>query len=144
MSFTSAMPANMAKLCGAVAGYVFVSSSDEISAVDWSTGIESQIPVIDIHSFHDDSVMLLAISLTSIDRAVAIDSIVGSLRCSLLRAPAECTPENFDKLLMEGRLDEYRELEKKCYVPSDHVNSLIDCFEYIADLLENLVKQVEC
>lgn len=59
---------------------------------------------------------------------------------SLIRVPEECVPEVFEKLLTEGRLDEYRRLEVRCYVRAEYVNQLVTC---ISEALERLAEVVE-
>lgn len=59
---------------------------------------------------------------------------------SLVKVPEDCTPENFDRLIKLGYLNEYEKLVEKCYVDSMYINQLIDCFNYIVILLDDSVR----
>lgn len=63
--------------------------------------------------------------------------------CDLLVAPTECTPENFKRLLDEGKLEELKKLEERCYVKADYVNRLVDCYRYIVEFLRELEKELQ-
>lgn len=62
--------------------------------------------------------------------------------CALLRAPEECTPENFKRLVDEGKVDELKRLEEACYVRADYVNRLLECYVRLLDFLRQIEEAI--
>lgn len=63
-------------------------------------------------------------------------------RCELLRVPSVCTPEYFNKLLIEGRISELRALEQMCYIKPEYINLLLECYQYLKIILEAISESI--